>query len=99
MINDGYAWGYLGETKIKDFEVLKRLEYKVWQMKTVLYFTADWCQPCKKVKPIVEELNREYLPGMFQMIDVDIEKEMASPLKLSLFQHLFYLKTVKKLTV
>ena len=24
MINDGYAWGYLGETKIKDFELLKK---------------------------------------------------------------------------
>jgi micrococcal nuclease len=24
MIIDGYAWGYLGETKIKDFEVLKK---------------------------------------------------------------------------
>jgi len=24
MINDGYAWGYLGDTKIKDFEVLKK---------------------------------------------------------------------------
>jgi micrococcal nuclease len=24
MINDGYAWGYLGETKIKDFEILKK---------------------------------------------------------------------------
>jgi micrococcal nuclease len=24
MINDGYAWGYLGETKVKDFEVLKK---------------------------------------------------------------------------
>ena len=28
MINDGYAWGYLGETKIKDFEVLKRARSK-----------------------------------------------------------------------
>jgi thioredoxin 1 len=46
-------------------------------MKTILYFTADWCQPCKKVKPIVEELNRESFPGIFQVIDVDIEKEMA----------------------
>jgi len=51
-------------------------------MKTILYFTADWCQPCKKVKPIVEELNREYAPGMFQMIDVDIEKEMAKSFEL-----------------
>jgi micrococcal nuclease len=28
MINDGYAWGYLGETKIKDFEVLKKARGK-----------------------------------------------------------------------
>jgi micrococcal nuclease len=28
MINDGYAWGYLGETKIKDFEVLKKARSK-----------------------------------------------------------------------
>jgi thioredoxin 1 len=51
-------------------------------VKTILYFTADWCQPCKKVKPIVEELNREYVPGMFQIIDVDIEKEMAKSFEL-----------------
>jgi thioredoxin-like negative regulator of GroEL len=51
-------------------------------MKSVLYFTADWCQPCKKVKPIVEELNREHAPGMFQIIDVDIEKEMAKSFEL-----------------
>jgi len=24
MISDGYAWGYLGDTKVKDFEVLKK---------------------------------------------------------------------------
>jgi len=28
MINDGYAWGYLGDTKIKDFEVLKKARIK-----------------------------------------------------------------------
>jgi len=28
MISDGYAWGYLGETKIKDFEVLKKARAK-----------------------------------------------------------------------
>jgi micrococcal nuclease len=28
MINDGYAWGYLGETKVKDFEVLKKARVK-----------------------------------------------------------------------
>jgi micrococcal nuclease len=28
MINDGYAWGYLGDTKIKDFEGLKKARTK-----------------------------------------------------------------------
>jgi micrococcal nuclease len=28
MINDGYAWGYLGETKIKDFDALKKARIK-----------------------------------------------------------------------
>ena len=52
-------------------------------MKSILYFTADWCQPCKKVKPIVEDLNREHFPGIFQIIDVDIETDMVETFKIS----------------
>lgn len=25
MINEGYAWGYLGDTKVKDFDLLKKI--------------------------------------------------------------------------
>ena len=28
MINDGYAWGYLGDTKVKDFDALKKAREK-----------------------------------------------------------------------
>jgi micrococcal nuclease len=28
MINDGYAWGYLGDTKIKDFDALAKARKK-----------------------------------------------------------------------
>jgi thioredoxin 1 len=42
----------------------------------VLYFTADWCNPCKKVKPIVEEMNKDSITK-FQMIDVDLEMELT----------------------
>lgn len=47
-------------------------------MKHVLYFTADWCNPCKKVRPIVEELNKEQIVAKFFVIDADIEDEMVS---------------------
>ena len=44
-------------------------------MKHVFYFTADWCVPCKRVRPIVQELVQE--GHSFQIIDVDIEKELV----------------------
>jgi micrococcal nuclease len=28
MINDGHAWGYMGETKVKDFDALKKARAK-----------------------------------------------------------------------
>ena len=46
-------------------------------MKIVYYFTADWCQPCKKTRPIVEELNREQTTAGFQIIDVDDNPELV----------------------
>ena len=46
-------------------------------MKMILYFTADWCNPCKKTRPIVEELNREQIMAKFFIIDVDSEIEMT----------------------
>jgi thioredoxin 1 len=46
-------------------------------VKQVYYFTADWCGPCKKVRPIVEELNRDQSEVKFQIIDVDSEGELA----------------------
>lgn len=45
-------------------------------MKVVYYFTADWCSPCKKTRPIVEEMNRE-THIKFQIIDVDSELDLA----------------------
>jgi thiol-disulfide isomerase/thioredoxin len=41
-------------------------------VKTVFYFTADWCPPCKKVKPIVEDMKKEGFE--FQMINADYEQ-------------------------
>ena len=41
-------------------------------MKTVFYFTADWCGPCKKTRPVVEDLKKEGF--QFQIIDADYEQ-------------------------
>ena len=67
-------------------------------MKHVFYFTADWCGPCKKVRPIVEELTKDGYS--FQIIDVDIEKELVKKFEISsvptfiLFKNEKYIKRI-----
>ena len=40
------------------------------------YFTADWCGPCKKVRPVVEQINQDSTIK-FQLVDVDSELELV----------------------
>ena len=47
------------------------------RMKTIYYFTAEWCQPCKRTRPIVEELNRDQSIAGFQIIDVDVNQDLV----------------------
>ena len=41
----------------------------------VLYFTADWCNPCQRTRPVAEELKREGLID-FLFIDADTELDL-----------------------
>jgi thiol-disulfide isomerase/thioredoxin len=42
-------------------------------MSHVLYFTADWCNPCQRTRPIAEELKRD---GLIDFIFVDADSEI-----------------------
>ncbi len=44
-------------------------------MSHVLYFTAEWCNPCQRTRPIAEELKREGIID-FIFVDADIELEL-----------------------
>jgi len=43
----------------------------------VLYFTAEWCNPCQKTRPVAEELRRDGLID-FLFIDVDTEIQLVN---------------------
>lgn len=44
-------------------------------MNHVLYFTAEWCNPCQRTRPIAEELKRDGLVD-FIFVDADTEIEL-----------------------
>ena len=44
-------------------------------MKKLLYFTADWCEPCKQLGILMEELSQEGIN--IQKIDIDTNPEAA----------------------
>ena len=46
-------------------------------MLVVKKYFATWCQPCKQLNPIFEELKSEIPEVQFQTIDVDQNRDAA----------------------
>lgn len=46
-------------------------------MITIKRYTANWCQPCKRLAPIFDELKREFPQIQFITIDVDQNKNQS----------------------
>lgn len=50
----------------------------------IIDFYADWCVPCKKMSPIVEELAKEYEGKIvFYKVDIDKERELAENMRVT----------------
>ena len=44
----------------------------------IIDFYADWCGPCKKVAPIMEDIAREF-EGKILVYKVNVDKELKLP--------------------
>jgi thioredoxin 1 len=66
-------------------------------VKHVLYFTAEWCNPCKKVRPIVDEINREHFDTKFIVIDSDTEAELVDDFGIRSVQTFILIKDGKEI--
>jgi thioredoxin 1 len=60
-------------------------------MSHILYFTAEWCNPCQRTKPIAEELQRDGLIE-FKFIDADSEIELLRNFKIQSIPTFIYIK-------
>ena len=59
--------------KIFNFEENKEWKFE-GELPCLIDFYADWCQPCKIIEPILEELAEEY-EGKINVFRVNTEEE------------------------
>ena len=59
--------------KVFNFEKNKDWTFE-GELPCIIDFYADWCQPCKVVSPILEELSKEY-EGKINIYKVNTEEE------------------------
>ena len=63
--------------EIFDYENNKEWKFE-GELPAVIDFYADWCQPCKMIAPIIEELSTEYEGKVnFFKVDTEAQQELA----------------------
>lgn len=64
-------------------------------MYTILHFTATWCGPCKKLKPILDEVVAE-IGVARETVDVDTDDPRVSELQVLSVPTLIMVKDGKR---
>lgn len=65
------------QKKVFNFEQNKEWKFE-GDLPCLIDFYADWCQPCKMVAPILEELSEEYKGKInIYKVDTEVERELA----------------------
>jgi thioredoxin len=63
--------------KVFNYENNKEWKFE-GDLPCIIDFYADWCQPCKMVAPILEELAEEYKGKInIYKVDTEVEQELA----------------------
>jgi thioredoxin len=63
--------------KVFNYEVNKEWVFE-GDLPCIIDFYADWCQPCKMVAPILEELSDEFAGKInIYKVNTEVEQELA----------------------
>ena len=58
-------------------------------MKEILYFSSGWCHPCKKFKPVMEQVS-QHIPVKF--VNVDENPQLSAQYNIRSIPTLVFLK-------
>lgn len=68
-------------TTLSDEDAVER--FTQLNHKCVLYYTANWCGPCKAIKPVYEQMANENPDLALAKIDVDDNPDAAAAAEIS----------------
>jgi len=57
---------------VKGNKVIRNYEKGMDYSNSILYLTAEWCQPCKMLRPVLEKIDADFI-----RVDIDKEPELA----------------------
>ncbi len=64
--------------KVFNYETSKDWKFE-GDLPAIIDFYADWCQPCKILSPIIDELSTEYDGKVnFYKVNTEVEQELAA---------------------
>ena len=64
--------------KVFNFEQSKEWRFE-GQRPCIVDFHAEWCQPCKLLSPVLDELAKEYMGKLdIYGVDTGVERELAT---------------------
>jgi thioredoxin len=64
--------------KIFDYEKSEDWKFKGDKPCLIAFSAEGWCQPCKMLAPVLEDLSQEYSDVNFYKIEIDDQNELAS---------------------
>ncbi|XP_020631684.1 thioredoxin-like isoform X1 [Orbicella faveolata] len=65
----------------------------------IIDFYAEWCGPCRKIKPFLRKLKEKYPEVIFAKVDVDDAELLAEEEKVEVMPTFFFIKNGDKLHV
>jgi len=68
-------------TTLSDEKAVEK--FRTINAKSILYFTATWCPPCKIISPIYEKMSDEFSSIAFGKVDVDDNSDAALDFEIS----------------
>ncbi len=64
--------------KIFNYEENQEWDYK-GELPCIIDFYADWCNPCKMLAPVLEDLSEEYEGKLIiYKVNTEVQRELAS---------------------